>query len=137
MIRVDRTAASQHFLPQSVEQACEAVLDIIGPLHTHAEVSEPSPVQHTHALQVHDVLEHKPAAATQAMGKCEPHLHAVILAAAIGLIPGDVVRLVSLAIDAVLGNYSVLRKRGADERRSDCHRLERRLWTARASIRLA
>jgi hypothetical protein len=37
-------------------------------------------------LQVHDVLEHKPAAAPQAMPKCEPHLHAVILAIAIGLI---------------------------------------------------
>jgi hypothetical protein len=59
------------------------------------------------------------------MEKCEPHPHAVILAAAMGLIPGHVV---SLAIDDVRGNYSVLRKRGVDERRSDCHLLERRFW---------
>jgi hypothetical protein len=36
MIRVDWTTASQHFLHQSEEQTCETVLDIIGPLLTHA-----------------------------------------------------------------------------------------------------
>ncbi len=55
---------------------------LIGPLFADASVSQPSPVQHVPVLQVHDVLEHKPAAA-QAMPKCEPHLHAVILATAI------------------------------------------------------
>src|SRR6266568_2971077 len=48
---------------------------LIGPLFADASVSEPSPVQHVPVLQVHDVLEHKPAAAPQAIPKCEPHLH--------------------------------------------------------------
>ena len=65
LIMVDRTATSQHLLLQSIEQASQAVLDVVRALDTHAQIPEPFPVHDAYVLKVHNVLKDEPAAARE------------------------------------------------------------------------
>jgi hypothetical protein len=80
MISVDRAAASQHLLPQAIEQTGKNILDVVPPLYTHPQVLEPPTVHDAHMFKIHDVLEHESAAASQGMAERKPHLHGQIIA---------------------------------------------------------